>query len=1116
MSHTPPLAHSQRRRPRRKALTTVVATGLIAALIPSVAATSASALTSLTSDDGTTWNINDSRRPGLDTGSIRNISNSRVEGFGNIFVHVEGSTTPRMNDQMLRGFGLNQTGDGEYASTASVRLGDLLVTRKLRIDPTTNIATFFDTFTNSATTDLTVDVSFGGSLGYGVGATAGVVNNSSDGDALIEAGESWATATSSGAYRPTGIVLGSAAPFAGATTRIGDQEQNPFEVDYSTTGSSANDPGFINELTIAPGTTKSLARYVVVGAQSDTTNIVTATQTLAAAPDFSGLTPDEVCTIANWDLTTVAAFDPAVCSGAEPLKLPAAPVEAPATTDVEYDVNGKTIEQLQTDMRAGTVTSVDITQAYLDRISAYNDTQLGFKAFISVADNALDQAADADAARKEGKDTDLLGIPIALKDLYDTKDQVTTGGTLALKDWQPATDAWQVAKLREAGAVLIGKTNLSEFANSGSWSESGFKQTWNALYPSKSSFGSSGGSAVATATSMSAAAMGTQTGVSLYAPSTGAGVSAFRGTDGLTSAEGVMPLTWGQDYAGPIAKTVTDLAYMLDATATQTTGNNPDDILTSRVDNSKRPTEWKTALTTTALQGKKIGYVPSSFVSTSVTDDTAGQVAFEQAKAALEAAGATLVPMTGSPSTSTGISVSGSAGAEGWERYIASHDGEGFPFSSPKALLESKANLPYNVSSNYTSVGMDDANTENYMLRRDKYKENAATWMDTNGAEPVDAVIYPGFISSMGNNDANSAIQSSDRASGVLTSNLGLPTAILPIGTNAEGQSNNIQIVGRAWDDAKILGMGYALEQQVQAHVQTEYAPSLTSSGPAASTTSVTLAATAVPYGTSTTAAITVASKHKVAGSVSVSVDGKTVLGALADGAATVTLPATVGVGTHLVTVTYAGTATVEASAATATLKVTQGVPAVTATLSKKSAGYASPVALTVKVTGSGGVAPASSTVLVYDGTKVVRTATIGATGSGVITLPTLAVGKHKISAYVVGSGSQQAVTSAVSTLSVVKASSTVKVKAKKKGRQAVVTITTPGSKAAIKGTVKVTVNGKTVKKATITAAKKGKITIKLPGYAKAGKVTIKATYSGSSTVKKSVSKAVKAKVSKK
>lgn len=177
-------------------------------------------------------------------------------------------------------------------------------------------------------------------------------------------------------------------------------------------------------------------------------------------------------------------------------------------------------------MTNGKTTSVQITQAYLDRIKAYDEGQLGFHAFLHVSETALAQAKAADDARAQGAQGDLLGIPIAIKDIYDTKDMPTTGGSKALEGWKPDSDAFQVAKLREAGAVIIGKTNTSEFANSGSFSESGWMQTWNALYPSKTSFGSSGGSAVSIAADFAAAAMGSQTGVSLYAPTTGASLKA--------------------------------------------------------------------------------------------------------------------------------------------------------------------------------------------------------------------------------------------------------------------------------------------------------------------------------------------------------------------------------------------------------------------------------------------------------------------------------------------------------------------------------------------------------------------------------------------------------------
>ena len=111
-----------------------------------------------------------------------------------------------------------------------------------------------------------------------------------------------------------------------------------------------------------------------------------------------------------------------------------------------------------------------------------------------MAKDALAQAAAADAKRAAGDKGDLLGVPVIVKDLYDTKDMPTTDGSLAFEGWQPKRDAFQVERLREAGAVILGKGNLSEFANSGSYSESGYGMVWNAFKPSKTSLGSSGGS----------------------------------------------------------------------------------------------------------------------------------------------------------------------------------------------------------------------------------------------------------------------------------------------------------------------------------------------------------------------------------------------------------------------------------------------------------------------------------------------------------------------------------------------------------------------------------------------------------------------------------------------
>lgn len=449
----------------------------------------------------------------------------------------------------------------------------------------------------------------------------------------------------------------------------------------ATEGHEANFHGYIHTLTIAPGETKSLARFVVAGAnqagsQPATTEALTA---LAAAPDLTGLSTDEVCSIANWNLAALP--EAPTCTGPVRLPVPASPELPAAETTSAYDVVNKTIEQMQADLEAGVTTSEQITQAYLDRIRVYDGGPFGYHSYIAVAGDALEQARAADAARAAGQRGDLLGIPIAIKDIIDTADMPTTGGTRALEGYQPGKDAFQVTGLREAGAVIIGKANLSEFANSGSYSESGYGQVWNALYPSKTSFGSSGGSAVATAASLAAGALGSQTGVSLYAPAVGSSLTTFRGTDGMASTAGVMPLTWAQDYVGPIARTTTDLAYLLNAT----TGTDPLDVLTVEAD-AKRPEDWTASLDAGALQGTRIGYVPTAYTS-NYADDGTGAAA-RASLSLLEAAGATLVELPAPPTN--GSSPGGNRGIEGWARYIEQQNGA-FPFATGNELLADPA-----------------------------------------------------------------------------------------------------------------------------------------------------------------------------------------------------------------------------------------------------------------------------------------------------------------------------------------------------------------------------------------------------------------------------------------
>ena len=280
-----------------------------------------------------------------------------------------------------------------------------------------------------------------------------------------------------------------------------------------------------------------------------------------------------------------------------------------------------------------------------------------------------------------------------VKDLYDTKDMPTTDGSLAFEGWQPKRDACQVKRLRDAGAVILGKGNLSEFANSGSYSESGYGMVWNAFKPSKTSLGSSGGSAVAVATSLAGFGMGSQTGVSLYAPSTGASLVTLRGTDGIASGAGVMPLTWLQDFAGPIARTTSDIARILNAT----TGTDPDDIATVHADaDGKRPADWKDALDRNALQGKRIGYMTSWFTGSPSYGQADGTAEALLARFAdIQAAGATMVEMASQPpSGPSGPTLTGNRAEEGWQQYFDLHENP--PYTTASGILSSPKVLPYN------------------------------------------------------------------------------------------------------------------------------------------------------------------------------------------------------------------------------------------------------------------------------------------------------------------------------------------------------------------------------------------------------------------------------------
>jgi amidase len=492
-------------------------------------------------------------------------------------------------------------------------------------------------------------------------------------------------------------------------------------------------------------------------------------------------------------------------------------------------------------MESGVTTSVEITQAYLDRIRAYDQGQFGFNAFEVVAQNALEQARAADNARIPGEAAPLLGIPIVVKNLYDTFDMPTTNGSLTFAGFLPAHDAFQIALLRKAGAVILGKGALEEYATSGNYSNDAWGQVWNVFNPSKSSIASSGGPASALAASLAAVAMGSQTGDSLYGPSSAASLVALRGTDGLESGTGVMPLTYLTDFGGVIARSVPDLADMLNVVVAV----DPADPGTS-APGRHTPADWRSVLDPNALRGKRIGFIPSTWVdpfgTTNTTDaETAALKYFVDGGATIIQMGVTVGGTDAPPSPA---SPPGDIVSEGWGQYIDSHPelaAQGFQIFTVIDVNCSQRKVAYvRAAASTCSAAPSPRLTPDQLqaFRNYRYGRQATTgmWMDTAGADQmgVDAVVYPGLLSDVSLNDGGGGRASFGRKDTPSASN-GVPTVIFPVGYDNEGQPINIQLMGRAWDDDKIVGMAYAFEEIANAaghgHVEATTAPALPHGG---------------------------------------------------------------------------------------------------------------------------------------------------------------------------------------------------------------------------------------------------------------------------------------------
>jgi amidase len=294
----------------------------------------------------------------------------------------------------------------------------------------------------------------------------------------------------------------------------------------------------------------------------------------------------------------------------------AAPAPAGAAEDAgrPFDLAGLGVAELQEKMQSGELTARAAAEKYLERIEAVDRSGPTLRSVIELNPEALDQAEALDRERKEkGPRGPLHGIPVLIKDNIDTADRMaTTAGSLALVGARPPRDAFLVQRLRKAGVVLLGKTNLSEWANirctysTSGWSGRG-GLTRNPYALDRNPSGSSSGSGVAVTSELCAAAIGTETDGSIVSPSSAGGIVGVKPTVGLVSRSGVVPIAHTQDTAGPMARSVRDAAILLTALA----GVDPDDKATAAAEG--KAADYVKALDPAGLKGARIGVARNYF-----------------------------------------------------------------------------------------------------------------------------------------------------------------------------------------------------------------------------------------------------------------------------------------------------------------------------------------------------------------------------------------------------------------------------------------------------------------------------------------------------------------------